>query len=381
MKKLIPFFVLGTIASANAQVEIVQADFATVGDTITFGDQSSGVDTLGIDLGSTGSGLTFNFSSLQTESLFEVGFYDPAGVDGGADFPTADVAVDQIGGIYGFTTINSGSVDIIGLGGDFGPQLGIPTSAILSLPATDPWTLFEFPASTSSPVLLDTAVFQGRFPTGDLLPEAVSFVWPDLDSVWVKRTIYYEADIVADGVLTDPLDNTHNVIKVNVIENSLDSILGRDSITGIWEDPPSALLESIAGIVIPSNDTVYRTRYISKELGYYVVDLTTDENGVPESATFVSDASQCCVGVEELVSRGQTVLYPNPTNDFVRVRTGGDIYEFNVYDMTGKLHVSELLTMDNQAVRLEGLANGLYIYQMIDQAGKVAHTSRLSVIK
>lgn len=375
MKKLLPLFVLGAIGSANAQIVVDESDFASPGDMITFGNDND-CTPLTLDLGSTGSGQTFDLSNLETDDLNEVGFYEPATVQGGSDFPTADVAVDQLGGIFAFSEVGNGKVDIIGLGGDFGAELGSPIPIVVSLFAQNPWTLFEFPASVNSDVLVDTALFQGKFFSDGLVPAEFAAFW-DPDSIEVKRVIYYEADIVGDGVLTDPLGGTHDVIKVNVVETNIDTIWGWTQ-SGGWERPPS-FVESLIGV--PSNETIYRTRFISKDLGYYVVDVTTEANGNPISAAFKSDQSECCTGVEEIVAAGQNVLYPNPTNDFVRVRTGGDIYEFNVFDMTGKLLVSELLTMDNQAVNLEGLSTGLYIFQMVDEAGKVAHTSRLSVVK
>ncbi|MCB9186746.1 MAG: T9SS type A sorting domain-containing protein [Flavobacteriales bacterium] len=377
MKKLIPFFVLGTIASANAQVVIDQADFAGVGDVITFGDDADiSDDTLTFDMGSTGSGQTFDCSTLETDDLFDVGFYDPSTVQGGSSFPTADVAVDQIGGIYAFTSVGAGSVEVIGLGGDFAGQLGSPIPIEVALVAQDPWTLFEFPASVNSPVLMDTAHFEGKFFSDGLVPAQFASFW-DPDSVQVKRIVYYEAEIVGDGTLTDALGGTHNVLKMEVVETSIDTLWGWTASNG-WERPPS-FVEGLIGV--PSNVTVYRTRFVSKELGYYVADITTEANGTPISATHKSGQSQCCTGVEEIVAAGQNVIYPNPTTDFIRVRTGGDIYEFNVYDMTGKLLVTELLTIDGQSVSLNGLSTGLYVFQMVDEAGKVAHTSRLSVIK
>nr|MBP9152450.1 T9SS type A sorting domain-containing protein [Flavobacteriales bacterium] len=110
---------------------------------------------------------------------------------------------------------------------------------------------------------------------------------------------------------------------------------------------------------------------------------TTSSTGTPISGTFVSNQSQCCstTGVEEIIAAGQNVLYPNPTNGTIRLRTGGDIYQLNIMDMSGKLLQMERLTIDGQTVELNGLANGLYVYQMIDEAGKVAHTGRMSVIK
>jgi hypothetical protein len=377
MKKLLPLFVLGTVASAHAQVIIDQVDFPIAGATITYGDDAD-VTNLTLDVGTTGGGQTFDFTNFETDGLTDVGFYDPATVTGGADFPTADLAVDQIGGIYAFAEVGVGSVDVIGLGGDFAGQLGIPGSVVISLEAEDPWTLFEFPASVSSGLLLDTAVFEGRFESTGLLPPEISLVWnPAPDSVWVKRVINYEANIVGDGTLTDPTGATHNVLKMLVVENSIDTLWGWTASTG-WERPP-AIVEGIAGL--PSNETVYRTRFISKELGYYVVDITTESNGTPISATFQSNEAECCTSVEEVVARGENVIYPNPTNDFIRVRTGGDIYQFNVMDMSGKLLQTSRVTIDGETVELNGLSNGLYIYQMLDEAGRVAHTGRLSVIK
>ena len=70
----------------------------------------------------------------------------------------------------------------------------------------------------------------------------------------------------------------------------------------VWERPP-AIVESQIGV--PSNTTVYRTRFISKDLGYYVVDVTTDMNGTPISATHKSDQSECCTSVEEVIAAGE----------------------------------------------------------------------------
>ena len=375
MKKLLPLFVLGTVASASAQVVIDQSDFPTVGTTITFGNDND-CSTVSLGITATGGVQTYDVASLETDDLFDVGFYDPTTVDGGSDFPSADLAVDQIGGIYAFAELNSGSVDIIGLGGDFAGQLGSPIPIVVSLVAENPWTLFEFPASVNSPVLMDTAIFEGKFFSDGLVPAQFSAFW-DPDSVQVKRVIYYEVEVTGDGTLTDALGGAHNVIKTNVIETSIDTIWGWTA-SGGWARPP-ALVEGLIGV--PSNATIYRTRFISKELGYYVTDITTEANGTPISASHVSDQSECCTGVEEIVAAGQNVLYPNPTNDFIRVRTGGDIYEFNVFDMSGKLLMSELLTVDGQTVSVDGLSTGLYIFQMVDESGKVAHTSRLSVLK
>ena len=377
MKKLLPLLFIGAISSASAQVVIEEVDFATIGNVITFGnDGNISNDSLAFVAGGSGVAQTFNFSTLETDDLFEVGFYLPSSVQGGADFSTADLAVDQLGGIYAFATVGNGEVNIIGLGGDFAEQLNVTFPVIAALPATDPWTLFKFPSSINSPVLVDTAEFEGEFYSDGLIPANISQLW-DPDSVRLKRTIYYSADIDADGTLTDPLGGTHSVIRMKVVETSIDTVWGWTQQNG-WQRPPG-IAETF--LQLPSNETVYRNRYIGKEVGYYVADITTDSTGAPESGSFVSNQGQCCTGIEEIVAAGQNVLYPNPTNGNIRIRTGGDIYQLNIMDMSGKLLRTERLTVDGQTVELNGLANGLYVYQMLDEAGNVAHTGRMSVIK
>lgn len=376
MKKLIPLFVLGTIATANAQVVIDESDFAAIGEVIVYGnDGDISDDTLAFSLGSTGAGQSFDCTPLETDELSEVGFYDPSTVQSGSDFPTSDMAVDQAGGLFAFAEIGNGEVNIIGLGGDFAGQLGSPIPIVVSLVASNPWRLFEFPASVGSSVLNDTAVFEGKFFSTGLVPSPFNLVW-NPDSVQVKRVIYYSADIDADGTLMDPLGGSHTVIRMNVVETSIDTIWGWTQAGG-WERP-SSVVESQIGV--PSNVTVSRTRYIGKEVGFYVADIIT-ENGTPISGSFISGPSECCTGVEEIVAMGGNVLYPNPTNDFVRVRTGGDIYQLNIMDMSGKVLQTIQLTVDGQTVELNGLANGIYLFQMISEAGNVAHTGQLSVIK
>jgi hypothetical protein len=371
MKKLLLLFVMGTVASAHSQT-IDAEDFPSQGDVpFTFGSDAD-VSNLTLDLGTTGAGQTYDFSSLETDELIVVGFYDPSTVTNGADFPEADMAVDQ-SGAYGFIDTTSNKVEVIGLGGDLGPLLGSPIALELSIPATNPWTIFTFPSSLGT-AFADTAVFQAKVESSGLVPAPFNLAW-DPDSVEVKRVVYIESLMDASGTLTNPLGETHSVLRMTLREITIDSIWGYNAdIPNDWSPSPSLL-------GFPRVDTVYRTRFLSEELGYYVVEFETAENGVPESSAFISNASQCCTSIEEVVASGQTVLYPNPTSDNIRIRTGGDIYQLNIMDMSGKLLQSEQLTIDGQTVELNGLANGLYVYQMLDEAGKMAHTGRFSVIK
>lgn len=376
MKKLLPLLLIGAVGSATAQVTIDELDFPEVGDTIVFGNTGLSPVPAGFSLGTVSATAQFwDFSMLETDELTETVFYDPSSVDPNNDFPDADIALDQFGG-FGFIEVETNEVLVTGIAADLGVLLGLPISVETTVEAENPWQLFQFP-STLGTVLIDTAIFDFKVLSTGLIPAAVATIW-NPDSVRLKRTIYTESEVDAFGTLQSVLGETHNVLRQKIVEGSLDSVWGWMSDTEEWEElNPLIAGQFGVGVLNP----VYRTLFLSKEIGYYVVQVTTDENDVPESASFISDETECCTGIEEVVAAGQNVLYPNPTSDNIRVRTGGDIYQLNIMDMSGKLLQSEQLTIDGQTVELNGLANGLYVYQMLDEAGKMAHTGRFSVIK
>jgi hypothetical protein len=371
MKKLLPLFVLGTVASANAQIVIDQTDFPTAGTSYWMAQDYE--LSPGVNLGSASSTpQSWDFSMLITDTLYAIEFYDPSTVDPQSQFPSADIALDQYGG-YAFAEFTSGAVEIVGIAADFGAALGLPVPFEASVTAGDPWQIFAFPSSYGV-AFEDTAIFDFQFGSDGLVPFPYNLAW-DPDSIRVLRTVYSASEIDAEGTLTDVLAGNHNVLRQFVVETSIDSIWGYT--TNGWEPAPN-----FAGVFEnPQVATDSSFRFIGQEVGYIVVEIDVDGDGNPTDATFMSDPSQCCSGVEELAAAGQNILYPNPATDEVRVRTGGDIYQFQVFDMSGKLLLTTPVTYDGQAVKLNALSTGLYVYQMLDEGGRMAHTGRLSCIK
>jgi hypothetical protein len=376
MKKLLPLLFIGAIGTANAQIVINAADFPTAGTTFWMAEDDEA--PAGLNLGTaSATPQTWDFSMLITDTLYQVEFHDPASVDPNGDFPGADIALDQFGG-YAFADTSSNDVQIIGIAADFGAALGLPAAFEASVLADDPWKIFEFPSAYGT-AYVDTAIFDFKFESDGLVPFPFNLAF-DPDSIRVYRSIYSSSVVDAEGVLTDVLLNTHNVLRVFVEETSIDSIWGYvDDGNGNWSWEPAPNFQGTFENPQVTLDSNYR--FIGQEVGYIVVEIDVDGDGNPNGAVFMSDPSECCSGVEEVVAAGANVLYPNPTNDFVRVRTGGDIYQLNIMDMSGKLLQSERLTIDGQTVELHGPANGLYVYQMLDEAGRMAHSGRLSVIK
>jgi len=374
MKKLIPFTILGLVSvGAQAQLVIDDTDFPSAGTTITFG--SDEVVPAGLNLGTASSTpQTWDFSALETDSLTSTGFYDPTTISGGADFPASDLAVDQFGG-YAFADVTAADVQILGLNTDFGVVLGLPVPFLASIPAEDPWTIFTFPSSVGTNYN-DIAIFDAKFPSTGLIPSPFNLVF-NPDSVRFKRHITSTSVIDAEGSLTDVLGATHQVLRQNFNELTIDTIWGYSNSTMQW-----TLAPNFPGVFSnPNTSDIDRLRFISKDLGYFVVQITLDGNGNAESASFKSDQSQCCTSVEEVVARGGNVIFPNPASSAVSVRTGGDSYMFEILDLSGKLVASQALSYDNQSVSIDALSNGLYVFRMIATDGHIAHAGRLSVVK
>ncbi len=371
MKKALLFLFLAAFSTASAQIVINDTDFPTAGTSFWMADDNT--VPAGLDLGTASSTpQTWDFSMLMTDTLYAVNFYDPATVDPNGDFPNANLAMNQFGGI-GFAEFGSTDVQIIGIAADFGAALGLPVSFEATVAAEDPLKIFEFPSSNGTSYT-DTAIFEFTLDATGLLPAIVTLLW-NPDSIRVKRTMHSYANIDAEGVLTDVMANDHNVLRQYIAETSIDSVWGL--VSGVWSDAPS--FPGMFDNPRVSMDTMYR--FIGQEVGYIVAEIAVDGLGNPIDATFLSDPSQCCTGIEEIIASGQNVIYPNPANDYIQVRTGGDIYRMELIDMSGKILQTTLITHDGQSVYLDGLADGLYIYRLLEENGRIAHTGRLSRIR
>jgi hypothetical protein len=375
MKKLIPLSLLGLMAvNANAQLVIDESDFPTAGTALLFGEDND-LTGLTINLGTaSATPQSWNFTMLLTDSLVTTAFYDPTTVQGGDEFPTSDLAVDQFGG-FAFAEVSSGSVQILGLAADFGALLGLPVPFNAVIPAQDPWTIFTFPSQVGTEYD-DIAIFDTKFLSTGLVPSPINIVF-NPDSVRFKRHITTASVIDAEGTLTDQIGGSHQVLRQSFNELTVDTIWGYSNSTGQW-----TLAPNVPGFFPnPSISEFDRLRYISKDLGYFVVQITLDENGNPASSTHITNESQCCTSVEEVIASGQNVVFPNPANDVLRVRTGGDVYTFDILDLSGRTVASHALTYDGQGVDVSGLTSGLYVYRMVSTDGHIAHTGRVSVVR
>lgn len=356
-----PFVCLGLFV--NAQITITDADFPGIGVSLY-----QGVDTvlpIGLDIGlPSATAQNWNFESLETDSLFEFTFQDPANAPHGDDFPDAEIAVDQFGG-SGFVNVTSTVAEIIGFAGDNFQGFSVDISAAF----TDPYQLLTFPSTMSTSftddVILDITIFNDGF-----IPAFPPIFDPD--SVRLKRTSVLSSEIDAFGTLVDALGNSHDVLRQAFVEESIDSVFYYQN--GSWAMIPELVFEN------PMLDTTRNVRFLSASLGYAVADFSVNEDMAPTSSTFLSDPSLCCTSVEEIAQAEFDLVYPNPSSGTITINNVEAGATVELLDLSGKRVFVNTLKTGSQKLDIRSLPNGLYIFKLNENDG-VIKTGRLSLLK
>lgn len=359
--------VLATLG-LNAQVIIDQADFPVAGDSFFMGSDAE--VPVGTNVGTaSGTAQTWDFSNLETDTLYSLSFVTPSSVvPFGALFPTAEIAFNQGGG-YAFADLAGGDVTIIGISVDFGGGGG-PIPLSMGVTADDPWKIFQFPA-TYNTSFNDVAMFDTAIYSVGLVPSPYNLIF-NPDSIRFKRNITSSATIDAFGTLTDVMGNTHQVLRMNTHEVSIDTAWGL--INGTW-----TIVPNIPGVIANPNVSDKRLmRFLSKSMGYIVTEIEVDQTtGAPISALFLSDPSECCTGVEEMVMAGKALVYPNPATEFISVRTGGDQLVLTVADLSGRTVLTTAVNVDGERIDISDLRAGTYIYRLAKTDGTPAANGHL----
>lgn len=369
MKKHILFAVCSfSVLTAFSQIVIEAADFPQPG--FSFYQGADTLIPLSITQGNSGADQTWDFSQLRTRQGDTVYFEDPANVPGGSDFPNAFLAVEQFGG-WGFADSSNGVVEITGFAGDFS-GFGLD----MSVQFADPQTIFMFPA-TYLDSYLDTAIIDVKM---EAPPALVGQSPIPIDSIRFKRYSEISSEIDGHGTVLTPLSPTqgYDALRQHNVEYSIDSIWIKAQLLGGWGLLPGQLV----GFENPRVSTVNRYNYIIKEIGYYAVSLTANENDSIERATFVSDPSLCCYGasVEEIDIKDSFRIFPNPANDeFVINMQITDKLVYTIFDITGKQVLSGTIRSTNTHVNTSLLVDGLYVCKVFSLDGKLAGSRKLSI--
>lgn len=283
-----------------------------VGDSYTWFE----ADTAGVMAGPSGSGQTWNFSSISlSTNQITLDYVDPSTTPSSADFPSANVA--QYDGTD-YTYYNSTSTMLESYG----------TSANSTI-YTDPHLLFNFPFAFNDQI---SDVFEGAY-----------------DAAGTPSSRDGESTTTADGTgtLITPTNTFNNVLRTRMEVTMIDSVeaFGNTIVTTTdqdiyqWYDPNAKF---------PLMQIVYLTS--TTESGGQVFNTTTNK------LVYVnSDA----VGLEEETNSPIISMYPNPANNILNIAAKGDV-DVSIYSVLGEIVLS---TSGNNSFSIDvsSLTEGSYV--------------------
>ena len=121
--------------------------------------------------------------------------------------------------------------------------------------------------------------------------------------------------------------------------------------------------------------------FLAKAGGSYTVVIDSSGTTATSQAIIVTDTT-CVSGIHDIAAANLSV-YPNPANNVLNIHADLNLggYNLAVYDLVGKNIFNQILEGSNNAVNIEKLATGTYLYRITDKANGIVSQSKFDVIK
>lgn len=104
---------------------------------------------------------------------------------------------------------------------------------------------------------------------------------------------------------------------------------------------------------------------------YRLVDCYLSRNNTSNYQILYAPRIPNVVSAVETVSEQQFNIFPNPARNKIQIRNETAKGEFRIYNILGKIMLSEILTESNQTIDIRPLNPGIYIWQMENRKGKL----------
>lgn len=308
-----------------AQPTITSATAGGVGDVFSI----STVNVEAFDPGPSGAGVTWDFSGITlTGATTSYTYVNPATTPYADDFPDANVAAEQGGGIYSYYKITSSEWSLQGL-----------YPATLSMVYSDPEVLMNFPMSYGDTFSDDffCNYFAGYETNRD-------------GSVTVEADAY--------GTLILPDGSYDNVLRVVLYET---------------------VSEEFIGLPYTSDYEITNYFYLREGTKGPLFQYSYFEMGGPFPSTSENASINNligAVGVENNVADNTISLFPNPAQSIAIVDTRNlqaDVIE--IYDLSGRIVLqSNPSAQSYSTIDISSLAEGTYIVRVVSAAATYSNT-------
>jgi hypothetical protein len=124
------------------------------------------------------------------------------------------------------------------------------------------------------------------------------------------------------------------------------------------------------GIALDASGNIY-------SMGHFRNTIDVDPG--PDSVKLISQSydsyllkwNQTTVGIKDNSNSESLSIYPNPASSEIQIKNEKAKGEFRIYDIHGKMLLTETINAHNQTIDIQSLKPGIYIWQMKNRKGKL----------
>ncbi len=343
----------------TAQVVITQSSFPTAGSVIYRNVHKTRME---FDAGSPGTSNVWNYGGLNSDSIATYNFINPNSTPYASSFPGTNLALEIDSAFYAYMKIDNTSASELGFEGDAG-SFGLGGLNI-RMQYNKPLTIMPFPSQYGT-TFIDSCKGELRLPAS-----AVGISQPGIDSVAIRRYIKRTGNFDASGSLTVNSENWQNALRLRKLEETTDSFFVK--LFGTWTDA------STLGASPTTENSLSYEWYVN---GQNFPVLLADMNTIGDSALTLEFYAPGTA--KSKFNANVFSVYPNPASDIIYFN--GDMKNVQsvvVYNTVGqKLELNTVIRNNQAEISLNGLTNGIYIYQFIGKDNKIVCSGKFVVEK
>lgn len=333
MKKIYLLFLSSLcISYTHAQITLTAANNTpSIGDTYTYHT----IDGSTINSGGSGANVTWNYSTMVSQSNSAITYVAPSSLSQSASHPLANAGVNT-GGSEGYYYID----------GDEYSSEGTYIPGQVHDVYTDVREFHKFPITYTNSY---NETFSG---TSTNLQASQSY--PRGGNITIEADAY--------GTLIMPYGTVNNVLRIKTTTNYTDTFMGNPIIT--------------------YNDVHYFWFNANTKSHLLAYDEFTFSSQTTYLANYL-DVSDVVTGLgDDFVQNSPLLMYPNPCTDNVNISLA-QLYEkasVSIIDITGKTVKTQQFEsgVKLQNIAVDDLENGIYFVQLIEN-GNISSTEKLIV--
>ncbi len=365
MKKQLLFMVACSLAAltASAQITITTADIETPNHVVYQANDTLPTISIGNASATT---QTWTMTGLAQSTKDTLNFI-PYAWQPNANFPTSNVVIKQgSANQYAFALNDANGFSILGNGGTANIM---GANVNLNQIYTPSEKLATFPFTLNSSVANNYRTY-AKFFFGQTITYLGNPI--QVDSIKEHSTVNKTILVDAFGSLTTPL-GTFNVIRskeTKITHDTIDGfiVLSTMPYFGMWQNAAYTTL-----------DTAVTYTWWANGVGFPLVKANVDLLGNVKSVSWLLQTPS--LGINEYSSGAENV-YPNPAqNEINFVADAAKQKSIQVFDITGRLVDTFLITENVTTLNTSAYANGLYTYSILGKDNSIISRGKFSIAK